>query len=765
MQSRIGLITLGALLFAAGPARAQEPAADYQTRFDELKALAPAPDHVADVSGLVLHRDVGQLTFESGTMAWLSPVGGRTVAAVFHGHGTFHFAPPGAIEQSRLERFLKQRALDQPFTDVVLYFTDSTLAQLQVGRTFGPGEISGSERDAVHESLDYLIDDDSRTVDPDLMSDLLNGTSRGYFQAYIKGDGDPLLFRIDPLMTESVELLGRAQHFGYRGDGDVICQFPAQQEPLDVALQRQRTPGPGVTAYNIESTLDRTGSGDMSFGARARITLASPVAAGPWIPLTLFYKLEVDSAHWAGGTPAQVFKGDESPLLWVRLDRPLAAGDSSALTLWYHGDLIDRFGDWFFIKSSVDWYPGGLAARQLARFDLTFHDPSSYLLASVGDRVDSTVSDGVLTTRWVTRHPIRNASFNLGVFKDYVVKADSVPPVDVLWSQIPKASPEWQFAIGGHNMKEEVGADVSNSLRFFRSVYGDYPVQHFYATEIPYPHGEAFPGLVHLSANTFHNTVLNDPAFEKFFRAHEVAHQWWGIGVDFATYHDQWLSEGFASFSGLWYLQTVLHDNDKYFDMLDRWRADILEHRDEPSPIWLGYRTSTGLDAGGYQIEVYEKGAWVVHMLRIMMLDLRTMKEDRFTDMMRDFYASYRGQRASTADFQRVVERHAGVPMDWFFKQWVYGTAIPSYRYSYQVEPADGGRFRVTLKIDQTGVPDDFLVYLPVAVDLGGNRTARVRVKVVGPHTETVLPLLPAKPKAIRVNDLDGVLAANVDER
>jgi hypothetical protein len=765
MRLRIALVTLGIVLVATPLAEAQQPAASYRERFDELKSVEPAPGQIAAVTGLVLHRDVAAFSLDSGSLALLAPVGGRTVGAVFHGHGTFHFAPPGGIEQNRLERFLKQRSLDQPFTDLVLYFTDSTLAELTDGRTFGASKLDGAARDAVHQSLEFLIDDDSRTADPDFMADLLNGTSRGYFQAYIKGSGDPLVFRIDPLLTESVELLGRAKHMGYRGDGEVICQFPAQQEPPQLALERERVPGPGVSDYQIESTLDRTGSGDMSFAAKAGMTLVSQVQAGPWIPLTLFSKLEVDSAQWADGSAATVFKGDERPLLGIRLDHPIAANDSPSITLWYHGDLIDRFGDWFFIKSSVDWYPGGLASRQLARFDLTFHDPSAYLLASVGDRVDSTVSDGVLTTRWVTQHPIRNASFNLGVFKDYVVRADSVPPVDVLWSQIPKASPEWQFAIGGHNMKEEVGADVSNSLRFFRSVYGDYPVHHFYATEIPYPHGEAFPGLVHLSAGTFHNTVMNDPAFEKFFRAHEVAHQWWGIGVDFATYHDQWLSEGFASFSGLWYLQTVLHDNDKYFDPLDSWRTDILRDRDEASPIWLGYRTSTGLDASGYQTEVYEKGAWVVHMLRIMMLDLRTMNEDRFTGMMRDFYSSYAGRRASTADFQHVVERHVGVPLDWFFKQWVYGPAIPSYRYSYRVEPAEGGRFQVTMEIDQTGVPDDFRVYLPVSIDLGGGRIARVRVKVAGPHTETTLPLLPGKPKSIKVNDLDGVLAADVKER
>ena len=84
-----------------------------------------------------------------------------------------------------------------------------------------------------------------------------------------------------------------------------------------------------------------------------------------------------------------------------------------------------------------------------------------------------------------------------------------------------------------------MGQDIVSALQFFQHVYGDVPVKQFYATEIPYPHGEAFPGLVHLALSTFDNT--SDDGFDEFFRAHEVAHQWWGIGVDYATYHDRWL--------------------------------------------------------------------------------------------------------------------------------------------------------------------------------------------------------------------------------
>jgi aminopeptidase N len=146
-------------------------------------------------------------------------------------------------------------------------------------------------------------------------------------------------------------------------------------------------------------------------------------------------------------------------------------------------------------------------------------------------------------------------------------------------------------------------------------------------------------------------------------------------------------------------------------------------------------------------------------MLRILTLDLQSMSEERFKGIMRDFYARYRGGRASTRDFQAVVEEHVGQPMDWFFREWLDGWQIPTYKVTTKTEPAEGGKYRVKIRVLQENVPDSFLMYVPVTVDLGGNRVARVRVKVQGARTELELPLMPSEPKSVKFNDLNGVLA------
>jgi len=147
------------------------------------------------------------------------------------------------------------------------------------------------------------------------------------------------------------------------------------------------------------------------------------------------------------------------------------------------------------------------------------------------------------------------------------------------------------------------------------------------------------------------------------------------------------------------------------------------------------------------------------------MLDLNTMKEDRFTETLRDFYQTYRGKPATTADFQEVVERHAGVPMDWFFDEWVKGTGVPTYHVAWTTQAADAGRYRVRLRVTQEQVPPDFQMFVLVSADLGENRFAHFRIKIHGGQTEYESPLLPAEPVGIKFNDLNSVLATVKPER
>jgi hypothetical protein len=757
------------LLAAQAPARPGVAASGFAERFGELKSLELDPDQVGAVHAMTLRRDVATLMFEDGKLQLLRPLGGQVMVAAFRGRGHITLVPPTAIEQERLRMARKSPEVRESFETALLLFADTTLSELTRQATFAPGASITGVSDQLKTCLDLLGDPDHNWLDADVLRPILNGEQTGLFYACLSGTstGDPLLFAVDPHEVEAVRVLVRRRTGGILGEtfAEVATQFRRQGDWAPAGEFAERRPEGRIQKYTMQIRLPESGSGELNFSTVAELEVVADTNIGPWVPFVLYGKMQIDSARWSDGAAAEYFKGKDSPYLWIRLDRALVKGETRTLMLAYHGDLIDRFGNWYFIKSSIAWYPTSLASRSLAHFDLTFVAPAHLAVIAVGEETESAPESGRMRrTRWVTTGPIRNASFNVGLFDRYDVPAADVPPVSVLWSEGMHrtlsqllASPGAEVPVlRGKNMKEQVGQDVVNALRFYQGVYGAAPVRRFAVTEIPWSHGEAWPGVIGLSWQTFYATSTE--GFDELFRAHEVAHQWWGISVDYATYHDRWLSEGLSEFSGLWYLQTRRNANDKYFSMLDRWRGDILLHRDRPIPIWLGDRVSSS-EEDNYTAIVYEKGAWVFHMLRILLLDLKTMNEDRFKAVMQTFYAEHAGQRATTEELQGTAEELTGQDLGWFFRQWVYGSAIPTYRVAYKVEPGPEGHFLVTLRVDQERVPPDFLSYVPVALDLGDKQVVRLRVKVTGARTQVTLPPLPATPRKVRFNDLSGVLA------
>lgn len=760
---------LGPGLLAQAPTAT--PASTYLERYQEVRGLHGLPDRVAEAHGIVLQRDAARFSLDDGKLYQLSPVGGRSVAVVYLGPGTFAISPPSGVEQEQLERRLGARSYQTPFHWLVLFFTDSTMAELEHRIQFGPAQLSDDVGRRVDGSLDLFDDHDPHFFDsdvvPDLMGAFLNGEATGQFLAEIgRDDGSPLLFTQDPFYFEGIQLLGQIPRTGLGSKLlGVMTEF-APQHDQGLAFRGERRGDPKVSKYTLRVDLPQTGTGEIDFRAAATLDISAVSAVGPWIPFDLFSKLQVDSVRGEDGRQAAWFKSRNGSLLWVRLDRRLEPGESGQLEIYYGGDLMDRVIDWFFIKETAHWAPRPLDGHQHAMFDITYTSPKGFALASTGDQVDSAVPVGtMIRTHWVTAAPIEWAGFNVGVFEPQRMEAPGVPPVVVLFSDAGHSalaryfgkvaqSETGRIQLQQKNMGKVVGRDVLASLMFYQHQFGDVPIKTFYATEINDAHGEAFPGLIHLWWATFAQTSTDGS--DEWFRAHEVAHQWWGIAVDFQTYHDQWLSEGFASFAALWYLQAERKTNDQYFGLLRRWRADILTHRDEPVPIWLGYRVTSMNEGENYNDIIYSKSAWVLHMLRMLLIDFKTMNEDRFTKILYDFYTNHRAGRASTEDFRQAVEQAVGADMGWFFNQWVYGERIPTWKVATRTEEA-GGTYRLRLRVDQEGVPEDFTNFVLVSAELENGQSARFRVKVKGPHSEIELPVA-ARPKDVKFNDLESVL-------
>ncbi|MBS1912454.1 MAG: hypothetical protein JST22_10750 [Bacteroidetes bacterium] len=745
------------LLLATGIAHAQHggatarhpaPAAiGFPEAYNGLMQIEPDSANVAPVSGITIQRDVATFHLERGTLYFCRPIGGRVCGALFIGNGSFSFTPPTEVERAHLNRMLGHDAVMQPFNRLFLLFADSTADELKRGAHFAPGSVAESDAAEIGYSLRYLADREIRRFDDEFLEALLNDDHNGLFYSQFTPDGgDPFFFEINPYVgsfeNEEVLFMHRGVNQHNTPFRELVSSFP-RRESGSRRVEDAR-PLLNVERYTIDCSI----ATNLDLAARCNVAFKAPARESRWVLFALEPELKVDSASWGNGERIECYQTGDGGV-WMRTSTAGLA--SGSFTLHYHGRFFDRAEDWIVMHSSIGWYPQ-CDDKNRALFDLTFHIPSSMKLASIGALKGTEEHDGVTTSHWATAGPVRIASFGLGVFEEKKVETDSTAPITV-----------YRGIHSSRGATEQIGWDVEHSIKFFEYLFGKLDAPNFSATEIPEAHGEAFPGLIHLSVSTFDRN--NESGFHEIFRAHEVAHQWWGIGLDFSTYHDQWLSEGFAEYSGLMYMQAVLKDNDKFFKRLDEYRRQILGNRksifgngQQAGPIWLGYRTSSSSTEGDYDLIIYRKGAWVLHMLRMMLLDLQTMKEDKYLGAMRDFFAAYRGRYASTEDFRKTMEKYSGASMDWFFKQWVYGTDVPTYKWAYKVDDAPDGKFRLQLRVDQTNVPDDFQMYVPLKIDFGDGRLARLRVLVKGPHAQPQLPLMPLKPKQIFFNDLNAVL-------
>ena len=151
---------------------------------------------------------------------------------------------------------------------------------------------------------------------------------------------------------------------------------------------------------------------------------------------------------------------------------------------------------------------------------------------------------------------------------------------------------------------------------------------------------------------------------------HEVAHPWWGHAVGFSSYCDQWMCEGFADMSASLCL-SVIEKNPKKFITFWNDERELLWERNpqgfraiDAGSLTMGYRTSnsrTGCDTTGRLI--YPQGAYILHMIRMMMHDNRS-GDQRFKETMQDFAKTYAGKAATTEDFKAAVEKPMTVEMD-----------------------------------------------------------------------------------------------------
>ncbi len=773
------LMCAGILL---SPCRAQSPpASPHAEIYKSLARFELAPGPVV-VQGLTLRRERAEMTF-NGTFYFERPVAGHVRGAVFIGKGTFRAEPPpSAWERDNLKRMLNADAVESDFQTAVLRFSDSSFEELNRGaRNDAP-----VPEDALKLAREFgprVTKESGANLAARVVLSILNKEQPGFFIAqFDKGRRDRFTLLVDYQCRIPVA------HFGINGgEKGIIYAYNKNILGNDVwlAFYSQADYDSRRVEYSDTFDLIEIPHMQMEVDLRepkkrmrlsARLTILPRLNGAVAVPLAINEglgegdnerqkkALRIKAAKSGNGGVLEVIQEEWDGGVLVLLPSPARQGETQLLELEFEGDSIydtQVIPDCYYPLSD-SWYPRhGYLNR--STFDITFRHHKRYAVASIGVRArDKAPADGGdkndVVTQWKIDSPVALVTFGMGPFERHAEELDR---------KEGKLPVEFYSMPGGiMAIKEDfIVAELKNTVNYFNFLFGAYPYPRYGAMFYPFNVGRGFPTMLMIPPADRANKYTYS------FVAHETAHQWWGNIVAWRSYRDQWLSEGFAEYSGLLY--TSRRENPKAArDLLDSMRRSLL---DPPAtltgigsgrlvdigPLILGARLATRESADAYVTLIYNKGALVLRMLHFMFSDPSTGKDDAFYQMLGDFVKKHENGWATSESFREVANQHiAATPigkryriqdLNWFFQQWVFQSQLPSYRVEYEIEDGPDGTAVVKGFIYQDNAPENWVTILPLVMKMGKDQVAKGPVAAQGPKTPISIRL-PARPQDVQLD-------------
>ena len=755
--------------------------------------------------------DAATFQFQRGKLTILNPVNGVVTGAVFIGEGHFNLKPVTLIDAHELSRRTGSAEINEDFTEIVFRFTgearlkfipglgEKTEPVPEAATVFSRWKERMRQRhDPATGFTQYLLQGETMdNVDADLLAAVYNTSHPPFFNAYIRGNKHRDLRLFVRIRVGAIPQLDSPEEVavlnfdpGAMDDGVWYLAHLKSEYLNRTASSLEDRRLFATRRYKVETVIASNGH---LFSATT-ISFESLVAGERVLKFGLLPNLRVTRVTDETGQDLYFIQESrkEDGSFYAILPQAPPQGKEQSINVEYAGDkVLEEAGEGsFYVGARTSWYPNLNGFGEHALYDLTFKVPKKYKVISVGKLQAESIEQDLAVSHWVTPVPVAVVGFNYGEYKKlelpdeltgYKISGyylselpDNLRRIGALQSMAPRSMTKYAL--------EQTRAQLQICTYYF----GKSPYDEIYVTEQPnFNFGQSWPNLVYLPISAYTDSTQRwmlfgtiDPKFTGFVQEvtpHEVSHQWWGHAVGWASYHDQWLSEGFAEFSaGLFLQQGVAGDWRKdYIDFWERLRKRILEKNNfgvapnDAGPLWLGLRLVSPRSENAYQNLTYPKGAYILQMLRSMMYDPdETEKDKAFIAMMHDFVESHRNKAASTESFKAIAEKHMTKLMDigrndrldWFFDEWVYGTLVPRYHFEYQLSPAEGGQVKVHMTITQSEVDDNFVMLVPVFADFGKGMVRFGQLGMVGNTTRSVDVTLPSQPKKVALNAYKEIL-------
>jgi len=800
-----------ALVWWPSPARSAG-GLDAQEVLQQLNNVKVDAGQVYVLRHAQLDRDRVKIYFNRGYIGFFTPAAGEITGAIYLGEGEVLLMPPTQVEKESLARFIHSPILEEQFSAAILRFSDQTAKELiAVGERPEPDDPERPpEFPAKWNSSPHLL---ALEDSPRIFEDLLGDLTMPYFHARLQGTTLKWFDVVDDERAHEAVSVVAAGRNGEELFADRWCAFPSKTSEARFAEKGPETVR--AVAFDIDTHLEP----DNSMKSSAELLLESRSSAERVLTFDFSRLLKISQVLDGQGHSLAVYQyplqedtevGNRSKgWIQVVLPAPHPVGERFRIHFNYEGGVITDVGNnVLYVGERGGWYPN-LGLTSPASFDLKFDYPESLTLVATGERVAKQNKEGRSYSRWRSDGVFRVAGFNLGPYHS-VTRRVGKTAVEVYATREAEAalenrhtgrlipgfifpnptrdrnppltvSPEIVPPLAPAALLQTVAESAAQALQYFETLFGPFPYSRLAISQIPGNFGQGWPELVYLPTLSFlrkserYELGLPEKA-EDFVGhgmvAHEVAHQWWGNLLGWQTYHDQWLSEGLATYAAALDLARERDGDRRFHELLRGYKLDLLSKgkndviNEDGGPIWLGQRLSNSLTPNGYNTIVYKKACWVLHMLRGLMREPATGSDERFFRLLRDFVATYQGREVSTEDFVRCAEKYMTRAsdldhthrLDWFFNEWVYGTGIPTYKLHSSVKQISPKKFLVQGTITQSGVSSDFEMLVPLVAEVGKDKRASLGSVPVGEEEGRFKFTTTERPRRLAIDE-DNVLA------
>lgn len=448
----------------------------------------------------------------------------------------------------------------------------------------------------------------------------------------------------------------------------------------------------------------------------------------------------------AGETPVPFRHGGDRLELSLA-PAPATGGETRTFTVRYHGVPADglivsanTYGDrTFFADNFPDrarhWLPVVDHPSDKATCEFLVTTPGRYRTIATGLPVEeSDLPDGRRLSHWRTTVPVPTYDMVIGVARFAVQYVDRRDGLSIETWAFPQARDGWfrAFAVTPH------------ILDYVSYLVGPYPYEKLANVQSRTRYG----GMEN-AGNIFYAQTLAVERGVEGIAAHEIAHQWFGNAVTVADWNHVWLSEGFATYLEHLY-QAATHGHQRLVEAMANDRRAVLAYAAEhPDARVVDPREPVDRILNRYS---YQKGAWVLHMLR------RRVGDEAFVAGIREYYRRFRDANALTDDFRRVLQEVSGTDLAGFFDQWVYGPGHPRVLATWGYDLA---RRTLDVQIDQRQEGRPFIFDLDLGLTFADG-TRRVETVTVSERTHRATLSLDAPPVAVTL-DPDVWLLAELD--